>query len=154
MSALRPRRPGDPVLQTYPVAPNVTTAVEVTLLGPSVTRSISWDDVRAYLRREGWIRRDIAAEPERWNALCESDRYADSCVFVGWAGFSIREAVETLARRASVSPGEMLARIADAAEPLARPYDERCRGETADGRCRLAWDHNKRGVPCRTTVAP
>lgn len=90
----------------------VTAPHRLTLPGEPVTAEVTWEQVREYLRAEGWVRRDVHGEPEKWIAPALVPGVGLPCVFVEWAGFSMREAVETLARLAGVAPGTMLARIA------------------------------------------
>lgn len=84
-----------------------TEAQTLTLPGAPVTRAVSWDMVRAYLRAEGWAPRTVAGHrAERWNQAGNE--------WPIWTGTDrIGDVVSYLARLVSVSPGEMLARIAD-----------------------------------------
>jgi len=93
------------------------TTHKITLPGPPVSAEVSWDMVRAYLTREGWLIAERYADGgEAWSL--------PSGPGVVWVGVDITtvangivHAVGVLARLASVSPGEMLARIAGQVEP-------------------------------------
>jgi len=89
------------------------TTHKITLPGPPVSAEVSWDMVRAYLTREGWNPTSPSADEdgeEYWRAR---DNRGASC-FIGGADdpAAIEVAINRLARLASCSPGEMLARIA------------------------------------------
>ncbi len=103
--------------------------ITLSLPGPPVSASVSWEDVRAYLRADGWA---PTAEPDadgdqHWrgpNCTC----FTASNDHAGEMAHSI----ERLARLASVSPGEMLARIAGGpVSHLLRVADEAARKATA-----------------------
>ncbi len=77
----------------------------LTLPGPPVSASVSWDDVRRYLRAEGWEHQPMRHDWEHW------DRGTRAIQF-GASGVGMARVIGEIAAYEGVSPGEMLARIA------------------------------------------
>lgn len=82
----------------------MTARLSLTLPGPAITAEVSWGDVRAYLRAEGWA--PYGDDPATWH------KGADRVVAERRPGWYLEDAVRLLADYADVSPGEMLTRIA------------------------------------------
>lgn len=76
----------------------------LTLAGPAVTASVTWEDVRRYLRAEGFSREVAYEGAEMWRVGPHGSRAV--------VGGNMREAIKHLAVLADVAPGVMLARIA------------------------------------------
>lgn len=97
--------------------------VRVTLPGAQVTAEVTWEQVRAYLRAEGWTMDRINVTgttfAERWQG-----GKPKGGVWVDASDCTVGDTVTLLARLASVAPGEMLARIAGSCPPVdPRWYD-------------------------------
>ena len=91
--------------------------LSVTLPGPHVTRTVTWEQVRVYLASIGWTIRVRDGNLEMWR-IPGRDEPGCPTVWVGWwainpsGGLQVMETtITTLAGLADVSPGEMLARI-------------------------------------------
>lgn len=93
---------------TTPAQPDA--GVTLTLAGPTVTAMVSWERVRAYLTREGWVSLRHSEWVTTWRPADQMGRFTP--VINERKEATPEEAIVKLARLASVSPGEMLQRIA------------------------------------------
>ncbi len=97
---------------------HMSDTIEVTVDGPPVTCDVTWEQVRAYLRRAGWEAKDgcprrvvawtiqngawiVYVRPQPWRAVD-----------------SLRSVIETVAEQEQRHPSAVLFDIARGAEPL------------------------------------
>lgn len=86
-----------------------TSGVTLTLPGPSITATVSWEQVRAYLTRSGW---DLPAGQTHWWQRGKGGEYVWAPPDKQGDADDMSDTIRTLARLVSVSSGEMLQRIA------------------------------------------
>lgn len=102
------------------------TKITLALPGPAIQRSITVEQVRAYLRSQGWEHTGATEDGELWERAQAPTNGGRARLWL-WASSSnaalgsVTTIMTWLAAEAGIAPGEMLARIADGPAGPAEP---------------------------------